>query len=139
MLFPNDRMTKSNFIQAGEVIQIPSDYWDTPIWVHEPEGLERIKAILTPEPVDWGALDRTSAGFKRLMRGNERGLRDLSLNMNQLPKIFPDMAEATARFFIRKQGDRTIRGTRSIKTPPPKKPMDIIGTMGREEEKPVGR
>jgi hypothetical protein len=49
------------------------------------------------------------------------------------------MAEATISFFIRKKGDRTIRGTRSIKTPPPKKPMDIIGSMGREEEKPVGR
>ena len=134
MLFPNERMTKSNFIKAGQVIKIPDDYWGSPIWVHEPEGLERVKGILTPEPVNWGALDKTSVGFKRLMRGNERGLKDLSLNMNQLPHIYPDMVEATISFYIRKQGDRTIRGTRSIKTPPPKKPMDIIGTMGREKK-----
>ena len=134
MLFPNERMTKSNFIEAGQVIKVPDDYWGSPIWVHEPEGLERVKAILTPEPINWGALDKTSVGFKRLMRGNERGLKDLSLNMNQLPHIYPDMVEATISFFIRKQGDRTIRGTRSIKTPPPKKPMDIIGTMGREKK-----
>lgn len=131
MLFPNERMTKSNFIQAGKVIKIPDDYWGSPIWVHEPEGLERIKAILTPEPVNWGALDKTS-GFKRLKRDNKIGLKDLSLNMEQLPEKYPDMGEATISFFIRKQGDQSIRGTRSVKTEPPKKPMDIIGTMGRE-------
>ena len=132
MLLPNERMTKSNFIRAGQVIKIPDDYWGTPIWIHGPEGLERIKAILTPEPVNWGALNKSTVGFNRLTRDNERGLRDLLLNMNQLP-LNPDMAETTISFFIYKQGDRTLRGTRSIKTPPPKKPMDIIGTMGREE------
>lgn len=116
MLFPNERMNKLNYIKAGQEVMIPDDYWGSPIWVHEPKGLERIKAILTPKPVNWGALDKTS-GFKRLKRNNKKGLRDLSNNMNQLTNLYPDMVEATVSFFIRRQGEKALYRTRAIKTP----------------------
>jgi hypothetical protein len=111
MLFPNDRVNGSNYIPAGKAVVMPGEYWETPIWVHGPEGLERIKAVMTPEPVNWGAMDKT-AGFQHIKEGNLKGLRDLSLGME---KIGGRMSESTATIFLRNRGANITRGLRAVK------------------------
>ncbi|MEW6379705.1 MAG: FlgO family outer membrane protein [bacterium] len=83
VIFPNP-LQKDNFIRGGRTYSIPSpEFGGVNITVSGPAGIERIKAIASIEP--FALVD--PAAFCSLEKENTRGLRDLSIGMQNLSSL----------------------------------------------------
>ena len=135
VIFPN-KFHRDNFIRAGVTYQVPSPNYGFEFDVQGPAGLERIKAIVTLNKVSLLKLD-LAKGFHSVNRDTTRGTRAIQALSTQVDSVDSTAwAEAYSEIFIFKKGERYTRGARKIKIiEKPKKPMDIIGTVGREENK----
>jgi TolB-like protein len=132
MIFPNQN-SKDNFIEGGQTYQIPVKSSGIEFRVQGPAGLERLKALVSSQPgipldLDWQ--DR----FYPIEKNSLKGIQDL----NRLVELFSkrnesEWTEAYMEVFINEENQRIMRGSRKIPLiDKPKKPIDMIGTMGKE-------
>jgi TolB-like protein len=135
IIFPNQD-SKDNFIKDGETYQIPVKSSGIEFRVQGPAGLERLKALVSSQPgipleLDWQ--DR----FYPIEKNSLKGVQDL----NRLVELFSkrselEWTEAYMEVFIYEENQSIMRGTRKITLiDKPKKPIDMIGTMGKELER----
>jgi TolB-like protein len=135
MIFPNQN-SKDNFIEGGKTYQIPVKSSGIEFHVQGPAGLERLKALVSTQPgvpldLDWK--DR----FYPIEKNSLKGIRDL----NRLVELFSERnesewTEAYMEVFINEENQRIMRGSRKIPLiDKPRKPIDMIGTMGQELER----
>jgi len=134
VIFPN-KFHRENFVRADVTYQIPSPNYGFEFDVRGPAGLERIKAIVTLDKVSLLKLD-LDAGFHSVTRGTTRGTRTIQALATQVDSVDNSAwAQAYSEIFIFKKGERYTRGSRKIPiTEEPKKPIDMIGTIGNEEK-----
>jgi TolB-like protein len=135
VIFPN-KYNRDNFIRAGVTYQIPSPNYGFDFGVQGPAGLERIKAIVTLNNIPLLKLD-LDKGFhsvKKDMTGATKSIETLSKQINSVDSL--SWAEGYSEIFIFKKDETYIRGSRKIQIlEKPKKPIDMIGTMGNENER----
>jgi TolB-like protein len=135
IIFPNQD-SKGNFIQDGETYQVPVKSSGIEFRVQGPAGLERIKALVSSQPgipldLDWR--DR----FYPIEKNSLKGVQDI----NRLVELFSkreelEWTEAYMEVFIYEKNQSIMRGSRRIPLiEKPKKPIDMIGTMGKELER----
>jgi len=135
IIFPNAD-SKDNFIKDGETYQVPVKNSRIEFRVTGPAGLERLKALVSSQPGipldldfhDW---------FYSIEKNSLKGIQDL----NSLVELFSkqdesEWTEAYMEVFIYEKDQRIMRGSRKIPLiDKPKKPIDMIGTMGKELER----
>ena len=136
VIFPN-AYHRDNFVRGGVTYQIPAVDYGFKFDVQGPPGLERIKAIATVRPglpIDLNL----QQGFHSIERGTTQGSRDIKVMADRFTKSGgADWGESTSDIFIFRKGDVYMRGSRKVPLlDKPKKPIDMIGTPGREEGKP---
>ena len=134
VIFPN-KYHRENFIRAGVTYQVPSPNYGFEFDVQGPAGLERIKAIVTLSKVSLLKLD-LDKGFHSVKGETTRGARTIQALSKQVNSVDSSAwAEAYSEIFIFKKGETYTRGSRKIPIlEEPKKPIDMIGTFGMEEE-----
>ena len=132
VIFPN-AFHKDNFIKAGVTYKIPAPNYGFQFDIQGPSGLERVKAIATVTPQLPIELD-LEKGFHTFKPGTARGTRDISIIADQFTKDSNrEWAENHTEIFIFNRNDRYTRGIRKIPIKEePEKPIDMIGTFGRE-------
>jgi TolB-like protein len=135
VLFPN-KFHQDNFIRAGVTYNVPSKDYKFALDVRGPSGLERVKAIITLDAISLLEMN-FGQGFHNVQGGTTRGMRDIKvISNNILSEDGSGWAEAYSEIFIFKKGERYIRGSRKIPIiEKPKKPIDMIGTLGNEQNK----
>ena len=135
VIFPN-KYHRENFIRAGVTYQVPSPNYGFEFDVQGPAGLERIKAIVTLNKVSLLKLD-LDKGFHSVKGETTRGTRTIQALSKQVDSVDSSAwAEAYSEIFIFKKGETYTRGSRKIPIlEEPKKPIDMIGTFGNEEER----
>ena len=135
VIFPN-KYHRENFIRGGVTYQIPSPDYGFEFDVQGPAGLERIKAIITLNKVSLLKLD-LDKGFHSVERETTRGTRTIQALSKQVDSVdSSSWAESYSEIFIFKKGEKYTRGSRKIPIiPEPKKPIDMIGTFGLEQNK----
>ncbi len=84
VLFPN-RYYQNNFIRAGEAYTIPGGEYGFKLTIEPPTGIERIKAIATTKPLSLFDLDFAKGFFPPVERSNTRGMRGISIALDNLP------------------------------------------------------
>jgi len=116
--------------------QVPSPNYGFEFDVQGPAGLERIKAIVTLNKVSLLKLD-LDKGFHSVKGETTRGTRTIQALSKQVDSVDSSAwAEAYSEIFIFKKGETYTRGSRKIPIlEEPKKPIDMIGTFGNEEER----
>ncbi len=97
ILFPN-KFQPTNFIQAGRVYDIPGDY-QFDMTITGPEGIERVKAIATLQPVNLFDFDFSKNNFDSMPYGDSRAVRGVGGLINKLEK--QNWAEAEVSFEIK--------------------------------------
>lgn len=131
VIFPN-AFHRNNFIRAGQTYQIPAPEYGFEFHISGPAGLERVKAIATLEPglpVDLNL----KQGFHTFQRGTTQGTRDISVIADTLNRKDRNWAESLTEIFIFKKDASYTRGLSRIPIKEdPEKPIDMIGTFGRE-------
>lgn len=132
VIFPN-AFHKDNFIKAGVTYKIPAPSYGFQFDIQGPSGLERVKAIATATPqlpIDLNL----EKGFHTFKPGTARGMRDISVIAKQFTKdTNREWAESHTEIFIFNRDDSYNRGIRKIPIKEkPEKPIDMIGTFGRE-------
>ncbi|CAI2716977.1 DUF4384 domain-containing protein [Nitrospina watsonii] len=132
VIFPN-AFHKDNFIRAGRTYEIPAPEYGFKFNIEGPAGLERVKAIATLEPGLPVDLD-LAKGFHTFKRGSREGTRDISIIADTFTQgTDHNWAESHTEIFIFKRNDTYTRGIRKIPIKEdPEKPIDMIGTFGRE-------
>ena len=135
VIFPN-KFHRDNFVRAGVTYQVPSPNYGFEFDVQGPAGLERIKAIVTLNKVSLLKLD-LDKGFHSVNRETTRGTRTIQALSKLVDSVESTAwSEAYSEIFIFKKGEKYTRGFRKIPIlPEPKKPIDMIGTFGNEQEK----
>jgi len=135
IIFPNAD-SKDNFIKDGEIYRVPVKSSGIEFRVQGPAGLERLKALVSSQPgipLDLDLRDR----FYSIEKNSLKGTQDL----NRLVELFSTLNdtewnEAYMEVFIYEKNQSIMRGSRKIPLiDKPKKPIDMIGTMGRELER----
>jgi hypothetical protein len=86
ILFPN-RYYQNNFIRAGKTYVIPGSEYGFKLTIEPPTGTERIKAIATADPLSLFDLDFAKGFFPPVERTNMRGMRGISIALDNLPKV----------------------------------------------------
>lgn len=86
ILFPN-RYYQNNFIRAGKTYVIPGSEYGFKLTIEPPTGTERIKAIATTDPLSLFDLDFAKGFFPPVERTNMRGMRGISIALDNLPKV----------------------------------------------------
>ncbi len=135
VIFPNAD-SQNNFLVENVTYQIPPKDSGVVFKVQGPTGLERFKAIvsLTPGlPLDLKRNQR----FYTFDKNSPSGSRDIQY----LVKTFSDekrsqWGEASMEILIQDKPETFMRGKGITLVDKPKKPMDIMGTMGKEETRP---
>ncbi|MFQ5717364.1 MAG: DUF4384 domain-containing protein, partial [Nitrospinales bacterium] len=137
VIFPN-AFHPDNLIRAGVTVQIPGPGDRFKFDVQGPPGLERIKAAATLTPGTPIDLD-LGQGFHSIKRGTQRGMRDIKAIAERFSLDKSSAwAEAYTEIFIYEKNRTYLRGSRKIPLiPKPKKPIDMIGTFGREQAPPA--
>ncbi|MCF8719353.1 DUF4384 domain-containing protein [Nitrospina gracilis] len=132
VIFPN-AFHKNNFIRAGQTYQIPAPEYGFKFNIEGPAGLERVKAIATLKPGLPVNLD-LAQGFHTFKRGTRQGTRDISIIADTFTnEADRSWAESHTEVFIFNRNDSYTRGIRKIPIKEdPEKPIDMIGTFGRE-------
>jgi TolB-like protein len=135
VIFPN-KFHQDNFIRAGAIYSVPSKDNNFALDIQGPSGLERIKAIITLDAISLLEMD-FGQGFHSVQGGTTRGMRDIKvLSKKILSADSSNWAEAYSEIFIFKKGETYTRGSRKIPIiEKPKKPTDIIGTFGNEQNR----
>jgi hypothetical protein len=135
VIFPN-KYHKDNFIISGVTYQIPGPDYGFEFDVHGPAGLERIKAMATLKPDPLINLN-FQQGFHSIERGTSRGTRDIKTIAKKFSlQSSSGWAEAYSEIFIFEKNKMYTRGARKIPIlEKPKKPIDMIGTFGKEESR----
>ena len=98
VLFPN-RYYQNNFIRAGKTYTIPGSEYGFKLNIEPPPGIEKIKAIATTEPLSLFNLDFAKDFFPTVERSNTRGMRGITIALDNLPKF--NWAENTCTISIR--------------------------------------
>ncbi|GJL77275.1 MAG: hypothetical protein NPINA01_02640 [Nitrospinaceae bacterium] len=135
VIFPNED-TKNNFIQAGETLQVPAESSGIEFRVQGPAGLERLKALVSSRPGIPVDLDLRNKFFT-IEKNSLTGFQDI----NRLVEFFTrqdesEWTEAYMEVFIYEKNQSIMRGSRKIPLiDKPDKPIDMIGTMGKELER----
>ncbi|MFQ5672496.1 MAG: DUF4384 domain-containing protein [Nitrospinales bacterium] len=134
VIFPN-KYRRDNFVEAGIVYQIPSPGYGFRFDVQGPPGLERIKAVATLTPGSPIELD-LEQGFHSIERGTTRGNRDIRVMAERFsPDTATAWAQAYTEIFIYEREKTYFRGSRKVPLVlKPKKPIDMLGTLGKEEK-----
>ncbi|PIR00340.1 MAG: hypothetical protein COV66_07610 [Nitrospinae bacterium CG11_big_fil_rev_8_21_14_0_20_45_15] len=134
VIFPN-KYHQDNFVRKGVTYQVPSPNYGFEFDIQGPRGLERAKAIVTRNKIPLLELN-LDEGFHSLQSGSTRGMRDIKILSKQiLSAESSDWAEAYSEIFIFGKEQVYTRGSRKIPIlEKPEKPIDMIGTMGNEEE-----
>jgi TolB-like protein len=83
ILFPN-RYYQDNFIRAGKTYIIPGREYGFKLTVEPPRGVEKIKAIATTKPLSLFDLDFSKDFFPPVERDNTRGMRGISIALDNL-------------------------------------------------------
>ncbi len=132
VIFPN-AFHRDNFIKAGVTYQIPAPNYGFQFDIQGPSGLERVKAIATATPQLPIDLD-LEKGFHTFKPDTSRGTRDIGIIANEFTKDSNrEWAENHTEIFIFNKNDSYTRGIRKIPIKEkPEKPIDMIGTFGRE-------
>jgi len=133
VIFPN-KYRQNNFVKAGTVYQIPGPGYGFKFDIQGPPGLERIKAVATLTPGAPIELD-LEKGFHSIERGTTRGNRDIKVMADRFSADKNSAwTQAYTEIFI--YGKETyFRGSRKVPLVlKPKKPIDMLGTLGREEK-----
>jgi TolB-like protein len=134
IIFPNAD-SKDNFLREDEIYQVPVKSSGIEFRVQGPAGLERLKALVSSQPgipLDLELRDR----FYSIGKNSLKGTQDL----NRLVELFSNQNdsewnEAYMEVFIYEKNQSIMRGSRKIPLiDKPKKPIDMIGTMGKELE-----
>ena len=135
VIFPN-KYHKDNFIISGVTYQIPSPDYGFEFDIQGPAGLERVKAIATLKPDPLIDLN-LQQGFHSIERGTNQGTRDIKTIAKKFSlQSNSDWAEAYSEIFIFEKNKIYTRGSRKIPIlEKPKKPIDMIGTFGKEESR----
>jgi len=135
IIFPNQD-SKDNFIKDGETYQIPVKSSGIEFRVQGPAGLERLKALVSSQPGIPLDLD-LHGRFYSIEKNSLKGIQDL----NRLVELFSrqgesEWNEAYMEVFIYEKNQSIMRGSRKITLiDKPKKPIDMIGTIGKELER----
>ena len=135
IIFPN-KFHQDNFIRAGVTYNVPSKDYNFALDIQGPSGLERIKAIITLDAISLLQMN-FDQGFHSVQGGTMRGMRDIKvLSKKILSAESSDWAEAYSEIYIFKKGEKYTRGSRRIPIlEEPKKPIDMIGTFGNEQNR----
>ncbi len=131
VIFPNAD-SKNNFLVENVTYQIPPKDSGVVFKVQGPTGLERFKAIvsLTPGlPLDL----KRNQKFYTFDKHSPKGSKDIQY----LVKTFSDekrsqWGEDSMEIVIQDSSEVFMRGKGITLVDKPKKPMDIMGTLGRE-------
>ena len=83
ILFPN-RYYQNNFIKAGKTYTIPGREYGFKLTIEPPIGIEKIKAIATTKPLSLFDLDFSKGFFPPVERTNTRGMRGISIALDNL-------------------------------------------------------
>jgi len=86
ILFPN-RYYQNNFIRAGKTYTIPGSEYGFKLNIEPPTGNERIKAIATTKPLSLFDMDFSKNFFPPVERTNTRGMRGISIALDNLPNF----------------------------------------------------
>ena len=86
VLFPN-QFFQDNFVKGGKTYIIPGKEYGFKLTIEPPTGTERIKAIATTNPLSLFDLDFTKGFFPPVERTNMRGMRGISIALDNLPKM----------------------------------------------------
>jgi hypothetical protein len=86
VLFPN-QFFQDNFVRGGQTYIIPGREYGFKLTIEPPTGTERIKAIATTDPLSLFDLDFTKGFFPPVERSNMRGMRGISVALDNLPKV----------------------------------------------------
>ena len=113
VIFPN-KYHKDNFIRQEVTYQIPTPSYGFDFKVQGPTGLERIKAIVTSNPVVLFELD-LEKGFHSIKKGTIVSLNEIRSSMNKLNSMDDSKwDEFNSELYIFQRGNTYQRGSRNI-------------------------
>ncbi len=137
VIFPNPA-APDNFLEAGVTHNIPKLDSGVEFKIAGPIGMERFKALFS-ETREWPLDALGNNGFYSIRPGTVAGEKDLKALLDAFSdKTISEWAVATLEIFINERADDSIRGTRPIPlVDKPEKPIDMIGTTGKEEPVPL--
>ena len=134
IIFPNTD-SGDNFLKGNQTFQVPQESSGMEFRIQGPAGLERVKALVSLQPVN--PLDLVpQGGLYAIKKNSLKGLK----NLNRLVETFSNQDgsqwnEAYLEVFIHEKSQSTMRGSRKVPLiDKPQKPIDMIGTMGKELE-----
>lgn len=134
IIFPNED-SMDNFIQEDKARQLLDKSSEIEFHVQGPAGLERLKALVSSQPLFPQNLDMRGR-FYSIEENSLKGIQDL----NRFVELFSNQedlewTEDYMEVFIYEKNQSIMRGSRKIPLiDKPKKPIDMIGTMGQETE-----